>query len=322
MHKVSIVLLALALVASLSLLYVYLERSRSSQIPESVIQAYQTWKVKNKRLYTSQKEDDTKLQVFYGNYKKVIEHQRNESRTWDMGFTEFMDLTAEEFKEKYLNLKVNLTQDNVVELPTVGLQDGVNWVTQGAVTPVKNQGQCGSCYTFSATGALEGLAFISGRGLQSFSEQELLDCTGNFGNNGCHGGWPRNNFKFVMSYGIMNENQYPYQGYQYQCRYSQGNYRISNYADVPAGNLQQLAAAVSRQPVSIAVDASNWQLYTGGVLTQCGTNLDHAVLLVGYTSQYWIVKNSWGPGWGSQGYIYLGGGNTCGLANAASYPIA
>ena len=318
MHKSTLILLILTSVAFFMGLRYYLSQP---QIPASVILLWNQWKLKHSRFYGDQ-EDSARLSIFYSNYKKVISHQTNPNRTWDMGFTQFMDLTSSEFKSQYLTALINTTKSNIVTLPTDNLQDGVNWVSQGAVTNVKNQGQCGSCWSFSTTGSLEGLSYITGRGLPSFSEQELVDCTGNFGNYACHGGYVDNAFRYVESYGIMAESAYPYAGFQGQCRYTQGAFTISGYADVARGDTNQLAAAVNNQPVSVAVDATNWQMYAGGVFTDCGENLDHAVLLVGYTSQYWIIKNSWGTQWGYGGYIYLGGGNTCGLANSASYPIA
>lgn len=321
MNRSLVLVLALTLTASLIALGLYMHSKSQDTVPSSVRQLFNEWKGKHQKLYGAN-EEDSRLTVFYENYKKVQKHQSDPNRTWDMGYTVFMDLTPEEFKATYLTAKVNTTQTNVTHLPLTNLQDGVNWVTKGAVGPVKNQGQCGSCWSFSTTGALEGLSFITGRGLPSFSEQELVDCTGNFGNHGCQGGYVDNAFNFVQTYGIMSESSYPYEGYQGQCRYTPTSFKVRGHVDVPSGDTNQLAAAVNQQPVSIAVDANNWQLYAGGVFTNCGQSLDHAVLLVGYTSQYWIVKNSWGTQWGYSGYIYLGGGNTCGLANAASYPVA
>ena len=129
-------------------------------------------------------------------------------------------------------------------------------------------------------------------------------------------------FTYVKSKGITTEKAYPYTAVDGSCSVSGGAFKVGGYVDVKAGDVTQLAAAVAGRPVSIAVDANNWQLYSSGVFSDCSTSLDHGVLLVGYTADAWIVKNSWGSSWGEKGYIRLARGNTCGLANSASYPTA
>ena len=207
-------------------------------------------------------------------------------------------------------------------LPTTGLPSSVDWRTKGAVTPVKDQGNCGSCWSFSATGAMESLSFISGRGLPSLSEQQLVDCSGSYGNYGCGGGLMDNAFRYVRDKGITTEKAYAYTATDQSCKATCGYYKISGYNDVPAGIDLQLAAAINQQPVSVAVDASNFQFYSSGVFNYCANSLNHGILAVGYTSSYWIVKNSWSAGWGESGYIRMSRGNTCGILNMASYPIA
>jgi len=207
-----------------------------------------------------------------------------------------------------------------VDLPTANLPTGVDWRTKGAVNPIKDQGQCGSCWAFSTTGALEGRCFIDGFGLHSFSEQQLVDCSSTFGNQGCNGGLMNNAWDYLEKNCLCYEGDYPYEAVDDTCKTLKGHNKISTYTAVAAGNVDQLAAGAAQQPVSIAVDAQNFQLYQSGIFNDCSTNLDHGVLLVGYTSDAWIVKNSWGASWGESGYIRLARGNTCGIANAASYP--
>ena len=131
-----------------------------------------------------------------------------------------------------------------------------------------------------------------------------------------------NAFRYVMATGITTESAYPYTGVDQTCKVNCGYYKISGYNDVPAGIDLQLAAAINQQPVSVAVDATNFQFYSSGIFNYCSNNLDHGILAVGYTSTYWIVKNSWGASWGEAGYIRLARGNTCGILDMASYPIA
>jgi len=273
-----------------------------------------------------------------------------------MGMNQFMSLTKQEFIQTYLgtnpadtgasfvqeklsqgallqqksskknkfnvDLSLKTTQNS---LPTNNLPASVDWRTKGAVTPVKDQGNCGFCWSFSATGAMESLAFIKGRGLPSFSEQQLVDCSGSYGNYGCNGGLMDSAFRYARDIGMTTEAAYPYtsgNGNSGSCKKSCGYFKISGYNDVPAYNDLQLAAAIVQQPVSVAVDANNFQFYSSGIFNYCSTNLDHGILAVGYTSQYWIVKNSWGAGWGEKGYIRMSRGNTCGILEMASYPIA
>ncbi len=208
----------------------------------------------------------------------------------------------------------------------------VNWVTSGAVTPVKNQGSCGSCWAFSTTGSVEGAMFLSTGTLQSFSEQQLMDCSGSFGNMSCNGGLMDNAFKYIKSVsGLEIESNYPYTARDGTCSFvsTKGVGKVASYTDVPTNSPAQLKAAIAKAPVSVAIEADQmaFQGYTSGVITSgCGTNLDHGVLAVGYGTlggqQFFLVKNSWGPSWGDEGYVRIGAANQCGILNAASYPSA
>lgn len=322
MNKSLQILLALAITVSLVSLGLYhkstLASSESSEIPTPVYDLWTHWKVKNNKKYGS--EENIRLKIFYQNYQKVMSHQSNPSRTYEMGFTKFMDLTPEEFKMKYLSTKIPTSPAPVKILPTDNLPSSIDWRTKGSVSPIKDQGQCGSCWAFSTTGALEGRCFMDGFGLHAFSEQQLVDCSGSFGNQGCNGGLMNDAWDYLVKNCLSYEEEYPYEAFDGTCKTMKGENKISSYTTVNAGSVEQLAAAIAQQPISIAVDAENWQLYSSGVFSDCSTTLDHGVLLVGYTSDAWIVKNSWGTNWGERGYIRLKRGNTCGIADAASYP--
>jgi len=275
----------------------------------------------------SKSEEIYRFTIFQVNLKKIEQHNADNTQTYKMDVNQFTDMTQEEFVEKILT-KMNdlktLQPKIFIEETYEPVPNGVDWRTQGVVSPIKNQGSCGSCWSFSTTGLLESTYKLKKGTLPSFSEQQLVDCCGKkgFQCQGCNGAWPEWALNYVNSAGIVSESSYPYKGVEGACQPTTGQ-KILNpskpWTMVAAGNTGALKSTVAAGPVSICVDASNWSAYKSGVFSNCGTtNLNHAVLLVGYNdSDQWFVKNSWGTSWGSAGYITLAAGNTCGLANHA-----
>jgi len=255
--------------------------------------------------------------IFLENLAKVNLHNINEHRTYDMGINQFSALTDEEFAQTYLGVIVSEESMNVESTDDLFVGD-VDWTSKGAVGAVKNQGQCGSCWAFSATGALEAFHFLSKGSLPSFSEQQLVDCSGSYGNQACNGGLMDNAFKFVRDKGIVTESEYPYKAVKQNCAIATGPYKIAGFTDI--NNCNTLASELNGRPIAVAVDATNWSPYKSGVFNNCKTSLNHGVLLVGVTDQSWRIKNSWGASWGESGFIRLARGNTCGVCNVASYP--
>ncbi|KAL4490236.1 hypothetical protein ABPG72_004275 [Tetrahymena utriculariae] len=262
-----------------------------------------------------------RMSVFFEN----VEYASQDST---MGITKFMDLTRFEFAQLYLNPTENV--DETIE-NLQAIQDNgdivIDWVAKGAVTPVKNQGACGGCWSFATTGGVEGANFIYKNVLPNLSEQQLIDCDTQ--NSGCGGGLRDVALDYVKATGLTTEEEYPYEAKDGKCRLEgkQHPWTVSGYTAVK--QCSDLVAAIQKAPVTVGIDASNLQFYTKGIFSNCQTNINHGVLLVGYDSvnQAWKVKNSWGKDFGENGYFYLSAkvtnnqiANTCAICTRAYAP--
>jgi len=227
-------------------------------------------------------------------------------------------LTQAEFEAIYLTLQVPKRSYKEVDTTFTPIVGDVDWSANGGVTAVKNQGACGSCWAFSATAAIESAVLIETGKTVNLSEQQLVDCSRPYGNQGCNGGWMDSAFDYILDKGITTTPLYPYVARDQACKTDGGEYSIDSYVDVQGCN--DLASALADQPVSVAVDASVWSSYRSGVLSNCANNVNHGVLLVGATDAFWKIKNSWGASWGESGFIRLARGDTCAICQYPSYP--
>jgi len=301
--------------------------------------SFETWMQQYNKTYLNITDYNTHRNVYTNNVRKIALHN-SDNHTWTMGVNQFADLTASEFTQQYAGCfhQDRLFSFNEYEPESTALPASVDWTTVGAVTPVKNQGQCGSCWAFSTTGSVESANFLAKKSLVSLSEQQLVDCSGKEGNQGCNGGLMDYGFQYIIdNKGITNENNYPYTARDGSCNVAKASSisaTISKYADVPTNSETALMTVITQQPVSVAIEADQdvFQFYKSGVMTSsCGTNLDHGVLAVGYGTlnnlDFWKVKNSWGADWGMDGYILLGRGaqyganGQCGIQMDPSFPL-
>ncbi len=305
--------------------------------------AFKAFETGFQKHYVSEQERESRFNIFKANYMYIAVENAKGTNSYELGVNKFSDLTNEEFagthfgyvkaKQRFGNAKhLGTHEHNGEALPT-----SVDWRNEGAVTPVKNQEQCGSCWAFSTTGSMEGAWKIASGNLVSLSEEQLVACSKQ--NNGCQGGSMELGFQYEEGTNVCTEKSYPYTsggGSVGACKAS------SCTAGIPSGGVtgyktvgsstNSLMSAVAQQPVSIAVEAdkSVFQSYSSGVMTgNCGTNLDHGILAVGYGTEsgtdYWLVKNSWGTSWGEAGYGKLergkGGSGECGILSDDSYPV-
>jgi len=284
-------------------------------------------------------EFQARYATFKSNLDFIEAHNAKES-TFTVAVNEFADLTNAEFRKFYLGLRMPAdfsaeTFGAETETPLIDAPASVDWRTKGAVTAIKNQGQCGSCWSFSTTGSTEGCHAISTGKLVALSEQNLMDCSSSYGNQACNGGLMTQAMQYIIANGgIDTEASYPYTAEDgTTCNYNAANSgaTLKSFTNVPSGDENSLLTFSVSGPVSVAIDASqnSFQFYSGGVYYEpaCSSQqLDHGVLVVGYGTDsgtpFWLVKNSWGTDWGLNGYIEMSRNknNNCGIATMATLP--
>ena len=278
--------------------------------------------------YENVQELETRFSVFRENFRNIITHNADRNQSFTMGVNQFTDLTPEEFKAQMirgLKASVGSFGCGTFSNSASGAPTSIDWTTKGVVNPVRDQGQCGSCWAFATTANAESVWAISKGQLLDLSEEFLVDCASGAGyfNMGCNGGQPDSAFKYMINNGQCTESSCQ------KC--ATAGVSFSSCSDVTPKDQVALAAAVAKQPVAIAIEADTryFQSYSGGILdsSSCGTKLDHAVEIVGYGTEngmdYWIVRNSWSNTWGEQGYVRIkktSSTNDIGICGVAAEP--
>ena len=296
---------------------------------------FEHYKAEFGKTYTGA-EHEARKAAFADNLRKIHEHNADTTSTWKMGVNEHADLTPKEFAARFLAAKGGLFEPHAAftaehqavfrahhanDVPVTDLPGAMDWRTKNVVTPVKNQGGCGSCWAFSTAETLESHIAIQTGKLMTFAPQEFVSCAPNpdkcGGTGGCQGSTQWLGFKYAEAAGITLEDSYPYTARTGTCDESKIKpvANITGYVRLPANNYTALMNAVANVgPVAISATAEPWQLYDSGVYDgRCGTDVDHAIQLVGYgsdsvngkASDYWLVRNSWGGSWGEKGYIRI-----------------
>jgi len=301
-----------------------------------VYDSFFNWTIEYGKVYNSVNERASKFNAFKSNYALVNHLNRQSKGLCTFELNKFADLTSEEFAAKYLSL-IPVEKHSYYTVPyKKGLKypESKNWVDDGAVTKVKNQANCGSCWAFSATGAMEGAWFVAHKKLPLISEQQLVDCdkecmdypgtTQKVCDEGCNGGLMPNAFSYAIKNGMETEDDYPYKGIDQTCKVDKSKikYHFSKWVMIKDNEDAMVEALNKYGPLSVGVDATYWSFYSKGIYdSSCSSSrMNHGVLLVGYgtegNTKYWIIKNSWDTNWGEKGFIRLiRGKNKCGVNN-------
>jgi len=348
MKLLNISMFAAATNAGVGQRVVEMVQSNSDKNEQRLMTEWNVWKNKFGKMYQTMEEEIERMEIWLENMMHIEQHNFQYAlghKSFSLGMNHYGDLRSDEFGRifngflglEHKGMHTGEEYSDHLADQTTDFEKNIDWRDQGAVSDVKDQGQCGSCWAFSSTGALEGQMKVKFGTLPDLSEQNLVDCSKPEGNQGCNGGLMDAAFQYVKDQdGIDDEDSYPYEAVDYeQCRYTKSHRAADDtgFKMIPQGNEHALKHALAKVgPVSVAIDASNpsFQFYKDGVYYEpnCSPeNLDHGVLAVGFGKEkgekYYLVKNSWSDQWGDGGYIKMARDkeNHCGIASYAVYPV-
>ncbi len=301
--------------------------------------AFAAFTAKYGKTYASFADREHRLRVFQQNLELIEKHNSEGNSDYTLAVNQFADLTWDEFKNYYLSEMPlsSLKKDHCQEDESTGaFPDEKDWNKEGKVQRVKNQASCGSCWAFSAVGAIESALAIKNGALPDLAEQELVDCSGEYGNEGCGGGFMHWAFNYVLDHNINDGKDYEYTAEDGNCRTDEigkGKTEINGCVKAEA-SVHGLAEAISKSPVAVAFAVQNdFRFYKSGVYNpaSCPGQINHGVLAFGYDNKaeipYYFVKNSWGTAWGDKGFFKISQGKgrgTCSIAGNGYnyYPLA
>lgn len=316
MKNLSIVLLTILAAGALVAFYPAEEK-------KGFLEEYTSYMKKFNKRIQNPEELFYRASLFKTYVEKMIKHNADNTKTWKMGINQFSDWTDDEFVALSLGeLSTNLPSIPEEEV-NAGFRGAVDWRNTGIITPIKNQGQCGSCWAFASTAAHESYQIQTKHQPKTIvlSEQQLVDCAHDspYENNGCNGGYAARALEYIKDFGQTTNASYPYQAVTGSCKTKTGVYRTYGVSQV--AGCSEIEIEIQRRPLAVRVDASNWKSYASGIFNNCGNDINHAVFMVGSSEESWIIKNSWSTSWGEQGYIRLAKGNTCSVCQGPSFPI-
>ena len=343
MNKSTILVTILAIIAA-GALYKTREVAAINEIPNEVIFAFNQWKLSQKRLYFSPEEQNHRLSVFHTNYIKV--NQVNEQKlSYTFKLNDFADLSHEEFVARYLQKPVDyktpedvqiLTSEDFQDLPNSLTQvSDLNWCdsTRRACSAVRKQGTCASGYAFASSKVLEYANNVAKKSSNKWlSPQEYIDCSANFGNGACQGGYIANSMKYSITYGLNYDANYQYIDRQQPCKGVSNLFKPRSFSQISSGDNLSIQTGLTQRPWAVSLDASRLQFYSQGIYDgPCSTtSITHFMTLIGFGQSggkdYWRLENSWGTAWGQSGYIFMRkyqgkSSEPCGVPNYVTGPL-
>lgn len=295
--------------------------SNDSTVPSH---AFDQWKAESGLTFTNEEEAYRRL-IFTHNLEEIERHNSDPTQTYKKGVNQFTHLSVAEFKAMFLNRFYETTSSTqkteIEEKQSTPVLREIDWQALGKVSEVGNQGTCDAGYAFCSAGLIESYYLIKGTNV-TLSKQQIVDCSAAYTTFGCQSGSRNGTLTYIREKGLTTETSYPYKGVKNNCQKETGDYKPV-YKHVEFSGCTNIQNGLYASPLTVAVNAADWQTYRSGVYNGCtSTDVNHDILLIGYNPSSWRLKNSWGNRWGEYGYIRLAAGNTCGICEKPAFGFA